>query len=118
MSKKDNWDSDPDFIKLRKDFTISLNQRVLRLHELVQELSRVNTQTQAIEELREIAHQLAGSCGSYGLSDLGKIFEEIEEMLGQPGVPMVNMAIILPELIRLSEKALLYCKLSKEYVAH
>lgn len=118
MSKEDNWDSDPDFIKLRKDFITSLTQRVLRLRELLQELSRANTQTQAIEELREIAHQLAGSCGSYGLSDLSKSFEEIEVILGPPGAPMGNEAIILPAVIRLSEQVLLYCELSKEHIAH
>lgn len=64
---------------LRAAYHARLPDEVAQLRRLAAALPDPAQQTQALEQLYQRFHRLAGSAGSFGLAELGKLARQLEK---------------------------------------
>lgn len=79
-----DWDADPELITLRKEFMISVQERVKALGNQRQKLLALKDTEEPSEDLIQaiyfLVHKLAGSAGSYGFPSVGRIAELLDDL--------------------------------------
>lgn len=63
---------------LRNDYAARLPQEIQVLRDLVSKLAEPESQREALDQLNQKLHKLAGSAGSFGFPDLGKQAKKLE----------------------------------------
>ncbi|MBI4925972.1 MAG: Hpt domain-containing protein [Bdellovibrio sp.] len=94
---------DPEFQKLRDDFLDSLKARKEKLILLI---NKVRTSPEeykteykkVLEEIKFIAHRLAGVAGFYGLSELGYAADQLDAYLDNADLDKVRVLSLAEQL--------------------
>lgn len=89
--------NDPDMLELIEMFVDELPQRIQSLQS--------SYESQMMDELQRLSHQLKGACGGYGFPTLGEAAAQLEGLLKSgPGDP-TQVETALNELIDLCRRA-------------
>ncbi len=84
---------DAEIDAIHAEFRAGLPARIARMRDLVVE-ARAGTRTEAVDDLRTVAHRLRGACGSFGMFELEEPSRVIEhECKSVPDWPTVDAAI-------------------------
>lgn len=83
-----DWDSDPELIKIRKEFIESFRDRIEALRSTLKSLALAASQGQGapgeeVVRLRYIAHKLGGTAASYGFPHLGDIAMKLDDRIDE-----------------------------------
>jgi HPt (histidine-containing phosphotransfer) domain-containing protein len=94
--------NDPDMAEIVSMFVSEMPEKIANLNKTFQAMQ--------FDELRRLAHQIKGSSGGYGFSELGKAAGRLEHLLvthgegGGDGDPVANIRREFEQLINLCKR--------------
>jgi hypothetical protein len=94
-----DWDNDPELRQLRSEFVDSLKDRLNGLRACTKEISAQVllpvASTEALESSYFLVHKLAGVATTYQFRVLGKIAENLDDLLSHESAKQLKPKVIL-----------------------